>query len=218
MAFTAEDLDVNSQIERSVWEDVHVVARRTVQFPLVWAGTRQSGLFIGLLSLPHLPLQESGVQTVPAEKLCARVRTRAAAQDLLLFEATLVQYRIAVEPYPGSPWARKAADRIVLMDGILGGPTGSPHGKQSPPQRQGCRAEQLFSRLTGARIVAMPEYSASSRCAAPSCEGEADFYLASRWDISRSFSSLISAFWHRCNLDRRSRAARKSSSAAICDS
>ncbi|MHB8834476.1 MAG: tetratricopeptide repeat protein [Candidatus Methylomirabilia bacterium] len=46
-----------------------------------------------------------------------------------LFEDALVQYRLAVESYPGSPWARKAADRIELIEDIMGGAPESPHGK-----------------------------------------------------------------------------------------
>lgn len=46
-----------------------------------------------------------------------------------LFEDALVQYRLAVESYPGTPWARKAAGRIETIEGILRGTTESPHSK-----------------------------------------------------------------------------------------
>jgi hypothetical protein len=46
-----------------------------------------------------------------------------------LFEDALIQYRIAVESYPGTPWAKKAADRIEMIEGIMDGATDSPHVK-----------------------------------------------------------------------------------------
>lgn len=46
-----------------------------------------------------------------------------------LFEDALVQYRLAVESYPGTPWANKAADRIGTIEGIMSVAPASPHGK-----------------------------------------------------------------------------------------
>ena len=46
-----------------------------------------------------------------------------------LFEEALVQYRIAVESDPGTSWAKKAADRIETIEGIMRGATDSPHSK-----------------------------------------------------------------------------------------
>ena len=46
-----------------------------------------------------------------------------------LFEDALVQYRLAAESYPGTPWAKKAADRIESIEGIMRQGFESPHGR-----------------------------------------------------------------------------------------
>ena len=46
-----------------------------------------------------------------------------------LFEEALVQYRIAVESDPGTPWAKKAADRIETIEGFMRGAADSPHSR-----------------------------------------------------------------------------------------
>lgn len=48
---------------------------------------------------------------------------------LELFEDALAQYRLAVESYPGTPWAQKAAGRIEMIEGFMRGTTDSPHSK-----------------------------------------------------------------------------------------
>jgi len=46
-----------------------------------------------------------------------------------LFEDALLQYWMAVESYPGTPWAKKAAERIETIEKIMRGSTDSPHSK-----------------------------------------------------------------------------------------
>jgi tetratricopeptide (TPR) repeat protein len=45
-----------------------------------------------------------------------------------LFDEALVHYRRALETYPGTPWAQKAADRLALIEGFMRGATEPPHG------------------------------------------------------------------------------------------
>lgn len=45
------------------------------------------------------------------------------------FEEALGHYRQAVERHPGTPWAKKAGERIEYLEKFIGGMESSPHGR-----------------------------------------------------------------------------------------
>ena len=48
------------------------------------------------------------------------------------FDEALEAYRRTVERYPGTPWARQAGERIVVIEGIIDAGKGSPHEGTAP--------------------------------------------------------------------------------------
>ena len=47
--------------------------------------------------------------------------------NLNQFDTALEAYRLTVERYPGTPWARQAGERIRVIEGIIDAGKGSPH-------------------------------------------------------------------------------------------
>jgi hypothetical protein len=46
------------------------------------------------------------------------------------FDTALEAYRLTVERYPGTPWARQAGERIRVIEGIIDAGKGSPHERE----------------------------------------------------------------------------------------
>ncbi len=58
--------------------------------------------------------------------------------NLNQFDTALEAYRLAVERYPGTPWAQRAGERIRVIEGIVDAGKGSPH-LEGPPRPEPAR-------------------------------------------------------------------------------
>lgn len=87
--------------------------------------------FIALYDLAARDLSELLAASPAAPEAAEATYTMGLIHDyphLDLFDEALAAYRLTLERFPGTPWALRAGERIVLIEGFIRGGQGDPHG------------------------------------------------------------------------------------------
>ena len=102
-------------------------------FAAVWPPARER--FLAYCGLAIRDLDELLVAHPRAPEAAEAMFTMGRIHDypyLNLFDEALAAYRLTIERHPGTPWARQAAERIAVIEGIVDAGKDSRHEAPAP--------------------------------------------------------------------------------------